>query len=125
MTLIETIAAAERILPGHAAGDRELDPRWQAIIAVSEFIPTDPEQVWAFASRWGCSEDADLRAAIATCVVEHLLEHHFELLFPRVEALARENARFADTVKLCWEFGQASGRASAARLRQLKGQLRG
>src|SRR5687768_11056622 len=101
MTLIETIAAAELILPGHAAGDRELDPRWRAIIAVSEFVPTDPEQVWVFAARWGCSEDADLRAAIATCVVEHLLEHHFDLVFPRVEVLAREDSRFANTLKLC------------------------
>jgi hypothetical protein len=125
MTLIEAIAAAELVLPGQAAGNRELDPRWQAIIAVSEFIPTDPEQVWAFAARWGCSEDADLRAAIATCVVEHLLEHHFDLLFPRVEALAREDSRFARTLKLCWEFGQMSRRANGAKLRELKGQLRG
>jgi hypothetical protein len=125
MTLKEAIAAAELILPGHAAGDHELDPRWQAIIAVSEFIPTNPEQVWAFAAKWGCNEDADLRTAIATCVVEHLLEHHFDLLFPRAEVLALENSRFADTLRLCSEFGQASGRANAARLRQLKGQLGG
>ena len=123
MTLTETIAAAELLLPGRAAADRDVDPRWQAIIAVSEFIPTDPEQVWAFAAKWGLSEDPDLRAAIATCVVEHLLEHHFDLLFPRVEALARKDHRFADTLRLCSDFGKS--RANAAELKRLQGQLRG
>jgi hypothetical protein len=38
MTVEEAISAAESILPGHAAPDGEIDTRWQAIIAVSEFI---------------------------------------------------------------------------------------
>ena len=124
MELTEAIATAEALLPGRATGGRELDPRWQAIIDVAEFIPTDPEPVWEFAARWGCSDDPDLRA-IATCVIEHLLEHHFDLLFARVEILARENASFADTLKLCSERGQVARRVNAARLRQLKGQPRG
>jgi hypothetical protein len=125
MELTEAIAAAEALLPGRATGDRGLDPRWQAIVDVAEFIPIDPEPVWEFAARWGCNDDPDLRAAIASCVMEHLLEHHFDLLFARVETLARENASFADTLKLCSELGQAARRVNAARLRQLKGQLRG
>ena len=125
MTLTEAIAAAEALLPGQAAEERGLDPRWQAIIEVSEFIPSDPEEVWLFAARWGCSEDADLRTAIATCILEHLLEHHFELLFPRVEQLARSDGRFADTLSLCSEFGQSATRSNSARLRQLKGSLSG
>jgi hypothetical protein len=125
MTLVEAIAAAEALLPGQASSERGLDPRWQSIIDVSEFIPTHPEEVWAFAARWGCTEDPDLRAAIATCIVEHLLEHNFDLVFPRVADLARRDARFAETLKLCSEFGQVSIRPNAAKLRHLKGQLRG
>jgi len=66
-----TVHAA--IAAGEAAPDGETDPRWQAVIAVGEFIETDPEPVFAFAQRWGSSDNADLRMAIATCLLEHLL----------------------------------------------------
>src|SRR5207248_3326080 len=81
----QTIARAERILSDRRRKPPEdgLDPRWQAVIKVGEFIETDPEQVWAFATKWGKHPSSDLRAAIATCLVEHLLELHFELVFPR------------------------------------------
>ena len=46
-TVHEAIEAAERLLPGVAAPDGELDPRWQAIIEVEGFIETDPEEICA------------------------------------------------------------------------------
>ena len=70
MTVQEAIADAESLLPGQPAAEGEVDPRWQAIIDVSEFIQTDPEPVWSFVSRWGSSPDEDLRMAIATCILE-------------------------------------------------------
>jgi hypothetical protein len=66
MTVQEAIAAAEKLLPGDAAPDGEIDPRWRAIIVVGEFIEDDPEAVWSFILRWGSSPDEDLRTAIAT-----------------------------------------------------------
>jgi hypothetical protein len=72
MTVDEAIATAESILPGQAAADGEIDDRWQAIIAVAEFIETEPEAVWLFARKWGSHADDDLRMAISTCVLEHL-----------------------------------------------------
>ena len=107
MSVQEAIVAAEQILPGQCAPEGEEDPRWQAIIGVSLFIPTDPETIWPFALKWGSHEDADLRSAIATCLLEHLLEHHFDLLFPKIENAAKENALFGKTIKMCWKFGQA------------------
>jgi hypothetical protein len=95
------IARAERILPGTPAPDGKRDPRWQAIIRVGEFIETHPEPVWAFTRRWGKHAQSDLRAAIACCLLEHLLEAHFELLFPRVEAEGLTSPRFANTFALC------------------------
>jgi hypothetical protein len=106
MSLHSVVARAEKLLPGKAAPNGQ-DPRWQAIIDVSEFIPTHPDEVWSFASRWGCADDDDLRDAIATCVLEHLLEHHFESMFPRVEELARSNSNFALTFRGCSKFGQS------------------
>ena len=120
MTVVEAIAAAESILPGHAAPEGEIDPRWQAIIAVGEFIPTESEAVWAFVARWGCSEDADLRMAIATCLLEHLLEYHFDTFIDRVEVLARRERYFVHTISSCSKFGQSKEPGRAARLDRIQ-----
>jgi hypothetical protein len=119
MTVTRAIREANAILPGRAAPDGQIDPRWQAIIAVGEFVDSEPEAVWRFTRRWGSHRNQDLRAAIATCLLEHLLEHHFDLLFPRVERLARSDRRFADTVRRCWKLGQSTRRRNSARLQWL------
>ena len=124
MTVTEAIHQAEVILPGIPAPEGELDPRWQAIIAVAEFIEDEPEAVCSFAERWGQHPNEDLRVAIATCVLEHLLEHHFDLVFPRAERLARSSRRFAQTVAMCWRFGESEHPANAAKLDELLRELR-
>ena len=123
-TLRSVIAAANSVLPGQQAPQNQTDPRWQAIIAVAEFVPSDPDEVWAFAARWGCSDDPDLREAIATCVLEHLLEHHFDRIFPQLDALARRDGAFARTVQLCWEFGDSETPTHSSMLRSLQRELR-
>jgi hypothetical protein len=80
--------------------------------------------MWSFVLRWGCSEDEDLRMAIATCVLEHLLEHHFDTFISRVEETARANRLFAETVSSCWRFGQSEEPGRAARLDRLTASLR-
>ena len=124
MTVDETIAAAEAILPGRAALEGELDSRWQAVIAVAEFIEIEPKVVWSFAKRWGCSSDADLRMAISTCVLEHLLEHHFDVFIGRVEEAARADRLFGDMVTSCWKFGQSEHTSRAARFDRLIASIR-
>lgn len=124
MTVQEAIAQAEAVLPGAAAPKGKTDPRWQAVIAVAEFIESDPEAVWSFVVRWGCSEDDDLRMAIATCVLEHLLERHFDHFISRVEDTARGNDAFASTVKACWTFGKSEEPSRKARLDRLNASLR-
>ena len=124
MTVQEAIAQAEAILPGRAVSEGATDPRWQAVIAVAGFIEAEPEAVWSFIRRWGCSEDEDLRMAIATCALEHLLEHHFDAFISRVEETVRENRLFARTVSSCWKFGHSEDPKRAARLDQLTSSLR-
>ena len=119
MTVVEAISEANAILPGIAAREDARDPRWQAIIAVAEFVESDPEPVWAFVARWGTHCDGDLRAAIATCLLEHLLEHHFALVFPRVEDLVRRDPSFSDTFRRCWKFGQSRLPENSARYDRL------
>src|SRR5262245_55718500 len=96
-----------------------MDTRWQAIIAIGQFIRTEPEAVWGFVERWGKHPNDDLRMAVATCLLEHLREHHFALLFPRVAQQVSRSKRFADTFSHCWKFGQAKAPRNAARFDRL------
>jgi hypothetical protein len=105
------------------AGSDETE-RWDMACMLALHVEASPEEVWPLVARWGCSNEPDTRMAIATCVLEHLLEHHFELLFPRVEALALADARFADTFCSCWKFGQSKEPANLARFDALEARLR-
>jgi hypothetical protein len=111
------------LLPGEPV-EQGLDPRWQAIIALEEFIPSEPDAVWEFIRTWGVHQEKDLRVAVATCLLEHLLEHHFAVYFPRVEELAFAEPLFADTFLMCWKFGQSEIPANSARFDALSLQLR-
>jgi hypothetical protein len=53
MNIAEAIQNADAVLPGEQAAEGEEDVRWQAIIAVGEFVESDPEPVWSFVERWG------------------------------------------------------------------------
>jgi hypothetical protein len=95
-------------LPGLASANEA--QRWKAAIQLGEFVERVPEAVWGLVAQWGCSDHEDTRAAVANCVLEHLLEHHFASVFPRVEELALADPRFADTFCWCWRFGQSDQR---------------
>jgi hypothetical protein len=117
--LKNAIRRAERILPGKPAPEGENDPRWQAIMRIEDFVETQPEGVWAFTRRWGKHPNPDLRSGIATLLLEHLLEYHFDLIFPRVEGEVRTSKRFKDTLKRCWKLGQAKNPRNAAKIDRL------
>jgi hypothetical protein len=60
---------------------------------------------------------------VATCLLEHLLEHHFAAYFPQVEELARSDALFGDTFLRCWQFGQSAEVDNARRFQALRARL--
>jgi len=124
MDVWDAIASAERILPGEAAPEDTRDPRWQAIIAVGHFIQEEPDAIWSFILRWGSSPDEDLRTAVATCLLEHLLEYHFTRFFPQVEEVVRSNPMLADTFSRCWKLGQAKEEDNAKRFDGLQAECR-
>ena len=123
MGVIEAIRCAEALLPGEPVADG-LDPRWQAIIAVGEYTQSEPAAVWSFIRRWGGQPQEDLRNAIATCLLEHLLEYHFEAYFPQVELAALADRHFADTFWRCWPLGLSERPANAVRFHLLRHRLR-
>jgi hypothetical protein len=105
------------------AGTDETE-RWDMACMLALHVEASPEEVWPLVARLGCSDDPDSRMAIATCVLEHLLEHHFDLIFPRAEMLALADPRFADTFCTCWKFGQSKEPVNSARFDALEAKLR-
>jgi len=86
---------------------------------LSEFAESDPERAWPLVVKHGSRRHADTRMAIATCVLEHVLEHHFDDFFPRVAATARSSRWFRDTFRSCWRMGQADLPRNARRWQRL------
>ena len=123
MRIAEAIREADALLPGKPI-DEGRDPRWQAIIAVGEYIESEPEAIWAFIRRWGKHPQEDLRVAIATCLLEHLLEYHFADYFPRVEEFVRADPLFGDTFQTCSRFGQSTEPANSVKFDALKRWVR-
>jgi hypothetical protein len=120
----QAIKEAEKTLSSVEASEDEYhDPRWQAIIAVGEYIETNPHEVWCFIRKWGTHPSSDLRAAIATCLLEHLLEYHFDKYFPLVKQTCTRNRRFADTFQNCFPFGQAMEPKNLKSFKSLKNKL--
>jgi hypothetical protein len=120
----DAIKSAEQILAGHAAAEGKSDPRWQAIMKVEAFVEEEPDAVWPFIVKWGSSADQDLRAAVATLLLEDLLEYHFDRFFPRLEEEVQSSALLADTFLRCWKLGQAGEGDNALRFDSLQAQCR-
>ena len=97
---------------------------WKAAARLGDFVEVAPDNVWGLVTKWGDSDNDQVRMALATCVLEHLLEHHFDRYFPLVEELALSNSRFGDTFHSCWQFGQSDAPENAARMDSLKDRIR-
>jgi hypothetical protein len=123
ITVDEAIGQADAMLPGRSAPDGEVDQRWQAIIRVGEFVESDPDAVWDFVRKWAPVADEDLRMALATCLVEHLLEHHFDKYFFEVRSAARSDLAIADIVTKCWSFEANADSALAQSIENLKREI--
>lgn len=121
------IAIAESILPGKKAPPGQIDLRWQAVILVGAYIETHPVEVCDFAIRWLKHRSRDLQSAINCCLIEHLLEYHFDLLFPRIRGAALKDPKVAEhfyPYSPYFQFGQAELPKNVARLKRLASELR-
>lgn len=82
--------------------------RWKAAADLGELVISAPEILWPLVLRYGSSDDEDLRSAVATCILEHLLEYHFNEIFPKLEKEVIEgNSNLRDTFSVCSKFGQS------------------
>ena len=83
--------------------------RWQSIIVIGESMDDDPDRIWNVVKRYGDSKDEDMRSAIATVLLEHLLEANFNKYLANVKAqVSLGKSRFLDTLLKCSTFGDDS-----------------
>ena len=113
------ISRAEALL---ARGEEKA--RWEGAELLGEFAETAPELAWPLVVCFGSSDDADVRMAIATCVLEHIFEYHFDRYFPEAERLVEAgHSRFAETVSSCWAFGQTELPVNKTRFDALRAKI--
>jgi len=99
------------------AGSRSNDIRWLSVILMGECIPLHrrTEDVW----RWIvdlCGGDDDMKDALATVLLEHLLEEGFDDAIRRIKLrLADRTAGFVELLHRCWRFGQPDAKWRAFR----------
>jgi len=84
--------------------DRDNDCRWQATIIVGEYIHLFPDKVWKVIAKFGRSSDRDMRVAVSSILLEHLLEQRFKQFFQRVKREAFRSRTFADTLSKSGSF---------------------
>jgi len=87
-----------------AIDDADNDCRWQGLIIVGEYIPTQALAVWEIIANYGESQDEDMRTGIACVLLEHLLEQDERTYRPMAEALAARSSLFYKTLGICWNF---------------------
>ncbi len=118
-----------RIADGEPAGffdlarrhvaDKNTDVRWQALIVIGSYIPFGRrnEEIWNLIVEF-CGVDDDMQDALATVLLEHLLEHDFDHTAERIKsALPKRTGPLLEVLKRCWQFGQSE--AKWPQLRQI------
>lgn len=93
---------------GHI-GDCNREVRWQAIIVIGEYIPVGirNEEIWNLVIQYSGVDD-DMQQALATVLLEHLLEYDYDCTIKRIATAASDwNTTLRDVLERCWRFGQS------------------
>ena len=102
----------------HLVSDVDSTCRWQSLIVIGDYIRGSPSKVWDVVCEHSHQADDDMLNALATLLLEHLLEHHFEATYARIEeGVGFDRSAMRSMLKRCWRFGQ--GDEQWERLNQL------
>jgi len=87
---------------------------WEAAIGLEELIDSHPLEVWSIAKEYGSIKTRERQEAVATCILEHLLEKKFELIFPLLtKEVTTGNKTLGLTFLMCWKFGQSKSSSNS------------
>jgi hypothetical protein len=76
--------------------------RWQSLIVIGEYLNEYPEDIFHIIIKYGSSKDEDMRTAIATILLEHLLEKNFRKHFNLYKKFSENDSYLLDTLSKCW-----------------------
>ena len=99
-----------------AARNRDWERVWEIAGAMGDDALTRPNAIWDdVASALRYAEDDGI-TAIASCILEHVLENSFDEYIGRVEAeIASGNRNMLEALKRSWKFEQAKTSANSER----------
>lgn len=99
---------------------RDEKKRWKAAADLSDYVEKHPSKLWPLVVKYGSSGNEDLRMAVATCILEHVLQYHFGQYFPKLEKLLLAgNRNLRDTFSSCWKHGQSESKKNSKRWEEL------
>ena len=90
--------------------DRSQRVRWGMLLLLGDhYAESHPKQLWPLVAKWGSVGNEDIRAGVACCILENILEYHFCRYFCVAKRLIEKgNRRFGLTLTYCWKLGQAA-----------------
>ena len=111
-----------RVLDAARADLSLADPlrRRESGMILRAFVNDEPDFVWETLLRHAPGADEDLRCVLAICLLEPLLNAHFERIVARLEAALQGPCDdLARILALCWPTGQSRPLAAWVRICQL------
>ena len=79
--------------------------RWQALILIGESIEAAPAAVWKVIKKYGRWPDSDMRAAVGTVLLEHLIAERPKDMLRKLRAELRDGEDLLrDTLAHCWQL---------------------
>lgn len=105
----QTVNKLPDLLHIDAALKSEIDQQiWEAAEILGEYAENNPWIIWPLTIKYASSLNSEVRQAIATCVLEHILEYHFDQFFDEIErAIKGGDLLLRDTLSGCWKFGKS------------------
>ena len=92
------------------------DKIWQESIALNENISDSPNEVWqTIVEALDLTKNGDTIAAIATCLLEHLLEQDFTWFGSVAERVQRGDDKLLYALSVCSKFGESTKAENSSR----------
>jgi hypothetical protein len=88
--------------------DKNNNVRWQALIVLGEYIPSGirNDDIWNIIENF-CDTDEDMQNALATILLEHLLEYDYDSTCQKLQSVTSEKIDFIrNLISRCWSFSE-------------------